>query len=96
MKWSTLHSPTVADCRILGSPANGYVSYVGGTTVGEIAEFMCDRGYTIAGDLSANVTCQFPGDWSVFSAFCQSELDHTIYPQSYAAGTAHEQVHMEC
>ena len=68
------------DCRILGSAANGYVSYVGGATISEIAEFMCDTGYTLVGDLPANAICQFPGEWSALPTFCQSELNATKHP----------------
>ena len=79
---------TVIDCSILGSPANGYVSYVGWTTISEIAEFMCDTGYTAAADMTTNATCQFPGGWSTLPTYCQSELSPTKHtPQTYRHGT---------
>ena len=60
------------NCETLKNPANGRVSYAGGTTYGQTATYSCNTGYTLVGG-SAH-TCQSTGDWSGSAPTCQGSL----------------------
>ena len=42
---------TAVNCETLKNPANGRVSYAGGTTYGQTATYSCNTGYTLVGGI---------------------------------------------
>ena len=62
-------SLTVVDCGSLTDPANGQVTHVAGTALGQTATYSCDTGYNLVGDSTR--TCQAEGNWTGSAATCQ-------------------------
>ena len=60
------------NCETLKNPANGLVSYAGGTTYGQTATYSCNTGYTLVGGSAR--TCQSTGVWSGSEPTCQGSL----------------------
>ena len=65
-----LSIPLVVDCGQLQDPANGIVKF-GGTTVGSMATYACNKGFTLMGS-NARV-CQPNGKWSRDEPICSCE-----------------------
>ena len=59
---------TVVDCGELGNPAGGSVSIAAGTTFGSTAEYNCNIGFLLIGNLER--TCQSDGQWSGMEPTC--------------------------
>ena len=62
----------LVDCGTLTRPANGHVSHTAGTTFGQTATYICDRGYNLVGDSTR--TCQATGVWSGSEPTCERML----------------------
>ena len=70
LRWFGHSQFTFLDCGTLNNPANGQVNHIGGTTtVGSIAQFTCDTGYTVS--IPSLITCQADGTWSNADPTCQ-------------------------
>ena len=55
------HPVVAVDCGDLTDPENGAVSVVN-TTLGSMANYTCNRGFDISGDVTR--VCQQEGEWS--------------------------------
>ena len=63
---------TAVNCGTLANPANGSVSYSGGTTYGHTATYSCSTGYNQVG--SSTRRCYSTGRWSGSEPTCQGML----------------------
>ncbi len=59
------------NCGQLVDPSNGRVNTSAGTSVGDVARYSCDTGYTLNGP--AERTCQANELWSGSVPTCESE-----------------------
>ena len=57
------------DCGPLNNPNNGQVNVSPETTIGSIATYTCDIGYTLSGSQSR--TCGVDGNWTSSEPFCE-------------------------
>ena len=60
----------MVDCGELGNPDGGSVSIAAGTTFGSTAEYSCNIGFLLIGNLER--TCQSDGQWSGTEPTCIS------------------------
>ena len=58
------------DCGGLSAPSNGQIS-ITATTIGSMATYSCDLGYTLNGNISR--MCQSDGQWSSAQPSCVGE-----------------------
>ena len=65
----------VVDCGPLMDPLNGRVDTLGSTQYLEIANYSCNVGYELIGDVLRQ--CQGDGEWSGEEPTCQSKEDDT-------------------
>jgi len=56
------------DCGLLSHPANGQVMLLNGTTLGSVANYSCNPGYTLSGPMSR--ACVEISVWSGFNPGC--------------------------
>ena len=56
------------DCGPLPPPANGGVHLPNGTTLGSVANYFCNDGYSLSGPMSR--VCAETSVWSGFVPFC--------------------------
>ena len=61
----------VDNCGNPNTPTNGRVNTSTGTSVGDVARYSCDTGYTRNG--LAERTCQTNGQWNGSVPTCRSE-----------------------
>ena len=66
----------VVDCGPLMDPLNGRVDTLGSTQYLEIANYSCNVGYELIGDVLRQ--CQGNGEWGGEEPTCQSEEDDTV------------------
>ena len=69
------------DCGSLTDPANGQVTHVTGTDLGQTATYSCNTGYNLVGDSTR--TCQATGNWSGSAPTCEGMLLHSVYLWSF-------------
>ncbi len=59
-------------CDLPGIPSNGRVDTSAGTSLGDVARYSCDKGYTLIG--LNETTCQADGQWNGSVPTCESEI----------------------
>ena len=65
------------DCGSLTNPTNGRVDTLSGTTIGSVATFSCNTGYSLS--YQQVVMCEADGMWSPASPSCQGGRRKDIY-----------------
>ena len=69
------------DCGSLTDPANGQVTHVTGTDLGQTAHYSCNTGYNLVGN--STLVCQATGNWSGSAPTCEGMLLHSVYLWSF-------------
>ena len=59
----------VVDCGELTNQVNGLVDTSQGTTLDQVANYSCNNGYLLVGNMTR--TCQVDGMWSGTEPFCR-------------------------
>ena len=69
------HTPAAVDCGPLDEPRDGYITYSETTTLGSVAEYFCDFGYTLDQLTMAPPLrmCTSSGEWDSTARSCTRE-----------------------